>query len=78
MSTTAQGQTVKHSKEFIELVQPHAKVKHRSLPKQIEHWARLGKALEENPDLPGQFIQDTLLGVEEARSGQTSPYVFGA
>jgi hypothetical protein len=51
---------------------------HRSIPKQIEHWARLGKAVEENPDLPVQFIQDTLLAVEEAKANLLTEYQFSS
>jgi len=47
------------------------------VPKQIEYWARLGKVVEENPDLPLEFIQDTLLGLEEAKAGQLAEYKFG-
>jgi hypothetical protein len=32
--------------------------------------------LNENQDLPYQFIQDTILGLEELKSGQIEPYVF--
>jgi hypothetical protein len=35
---------------------------------------RLGKAVEENPELPVQFIQDTLLAVEEAKAGPLGEY----
>lgn len=69
---------LKLSDELIELAKPHAAAKHRSVPKQIEYWARLGKVVEENPELPLQFIQDTLLGLEEAKAGQLSEYKFGA
>jgi len=48
------------------------------VPKQIEHWARLGKAVEDNPELPVQFIKDTLLAVEEAKAGPLAEYRFGA
>ena len=68
---------LKVSDELIELVKPQAAAQHRSIPKQIEYWARLGKIVEENPDLPLQFIKDTLLGLEEAKAGQTSVYQFG-
>jgi hypothetical protein len=34
------------------------------------------KAVKDNPDLPVKFIKDTLLGVEEIRSGQTAEYKF--
>lgn len=32
----------------------------------------------DNPDLPLQFIKDTLQAVEEAKAGQLSDYQFGA
>jgi hypothetical protein len=69
---------LKLSDELIALAKPHALAGHRSVPKQIEYWARLGKAVEDNPDLPLQFIKDTLLAVQEAKAGQLSAYQFGA
>jgi ParD-like antitoxin of type II bacterial toxin-antitoxin system len=69
---------LKLSDELVEIAKPHAAAKHRSVPKQIEHWARLGKAVEENPDMPVTFIQDTLLAVEEAKAGQLSEYKFSS
>jgi hypothetical protein len=68
---------LKLSDELIDLAKPHAAAMHRSIPKQIEYWARLGKVVEDNPELPLQFIQETLLGLEEAKAGQTSDYKFG-
>lgn len=68
---------LKLSDELVELAKPQAAAQHRSIPKQIEYWARLGKVVEENPDMPLQFIKDTLLSLEEARAGQTSAYKFG-
>ncbi|MDB5991864.1 MAG: hypothetical protein JWQ10_3267 [Herbaspirillum sp.] len=69
---------LKLSDELIDLAKPHAAAEHRSVPKQIEYWARLGKAVEDNPELPLQFIKDTLLAVAEANAGQLSDYKFGA
>ncbi len=69
---------LKLSENLVALAKPHAAAKHRSVPKQIEYWARLGKAVEDNPELPLQFIQDTILGLEEAKAGQLSEYKFGA
>lgn len=69
---------LKLSDELIDLAKPHAAAQHRSVPKQIEYWARLGKAVEDNPELPLQFIKDTLLAVAEANAGQISEYKFGA
>jgi hypothetical protein len=69
---------LKLSDELVEIAKPHAAAQHRSVPKQIEYWARLGKAVEDNPELPLQFIKDTLLAVQEAKAGQLSAYKFGA
>ncbi len=42
-----------------------ARVYHRSLSKQSEYWARIGKIAEENQDLPCSLIKDILLVREE-------------
>jgi hypothetical protein len=54
-----------------------AAAEHRSVPKQIEYWARIGKAVLENPELPLRMIQDTMLSIEEVKAGQVSAYKFG-
>lgn len=69
---------LKLSDDLINLAKPHAIAEHRSVPKQIEYWARLGKAVEDNPDLPIQFIKNTLLAIAEADAGQISEYSVGA
>ncbi len=33
--------------------------------------------IEENPELPLPFIQGILIGKEEIKSGQGTPYIFG-
>jgi hypothetical protein len=43
---------LKLSDELVDMAKSHAIAEHRSIPKQIEYWARLGKAVEDNPDLP--------------------------
>ena len=68
---------LKLSDDLINLAKPHAAAQHRSVPKQIEYWARLGKAVEDNPELPLQFIKDTLLAIAEANAGQATEYPFG-
>lgn len=65
---------LKLSDELIVLAKPYALAAHRSVPKQIEYWARLGKAVEDNPELPIQFIINSLLAVVEAEAGQLSEY----
>ncbi|EOA03385.1 hypothetical protein HFRIS_017724 [Herbaspirillum frisingense GSF30] len=68
---------MKLSDELVDMAKPRAAAEHRSVPKQIEYWARLGKAVEDNPDLPVQFIKSTLVAVAEADAGQLSEYRFG-
>jgi AraC-like DNA-binding protein len=53
---------VKLSDDHINEARPYATAMHRSIPKQIEHWARLGKAAEENPDV-GEPKKGDLAGV---------------
>ena len=68
---------IKLSDALVEAAKPYAAAMQRSVPKQIEYWARIGKAAEENPDLPVGFIVDTLVGIEEDRAGMGSEYKFG-
>lgn len=68
---------MKLSDELVDMAKPRAAAEHRSVPKQIEYWARLGKAVEDNPDLPVQFIKSTLVAAAEADAGQLSEYRFG-
>jgi len=68
---------MKLSDDLVEDAKTVAAAEHRSVPKQIEYWARIGKAVLDNPDMPLRLIQDTMLSVEELRAGQVSPYEFG-
>ena len=68
---------LKLSDSLVEDAKVVGAAEHRSVPKQIEYWARIGKAVLENPELPLQVIQDTMLSLEEAKAGQLAPYSFG-
>ena len=68
---------MKISNALVEAAKPYAAAMQRSVPKQIEYWARIGKAAEENPDLPVGFIVDILVGIEEDRAGAGTEYKFG-
>ena len=68
---------IKLSDQLVVDATKYAKVFHRSPPKQIEHWATIGRIAEENPDLPLGFVKDVLVGLEEADSGDLSEYQFG-
>jgi hypothetical protein len=68
---------MKLSDELVEDAKPYAAAEHRSVPRQIEYWARIGKAVIDNPDMPLRLIQDTMLSREEVKAGLAAPYEFG-
>ncbi|MCP4294437.1 MAG: hypothetical protein GY786_02395 [Proteobacteria bacterium] len=55
----------------------YSRIDHRSLTGQVEHWARIGKCAEENPDLPYSLIKELLIGIDELDQGEKSEYKFG-
>jgi hypothetical protein len=55
----------------------HSRALHRSLAGQIEYWAKMGEILEDNPDLSFSFVQEILVGREQAEAGELTPYEFG-
>ena len=68
---------MKLSDELVEAAKPYAAAEHRSVPQQIEYWARIGEAVIDNPDMPLRLIQDTMLSREEVKAGLAAPYEFG-
>lgn len=71
------AKAIKLSDELVTDATIYGRAAHRTPPKQIEYWARIGKVAEENPDLPMGFVIDTLIGVSEADAGDVSGYTFG-
>jgi len=67
---------VRLSEAMVTQAKTYSKAMNRSVAKQIEYWAKIGKIAEENPDLPYSFIKEVLLGQQEAASHQLSPYLF--
>jgi hypothetical protein len=45
-----------------------ASAEFRSIPNQIEFWARIGKCALDNPDLPIEFVKDLLISKNTDRS----------
>jgi hypothetical protein len=68
--------TVNLSDSIYRDAQLHARAQRRSVPKQIEYWAQIGKIAEENPDLPYAFIKQLLLTLQEVDAGETVPFDF--
>lgn len=68
--------TVKLSKGIITDAKIMSKALNRSLAGQIEHWAKIGKLAEENPDLNYAFIKNILIAQQEALADKLEKYEF--
>lgn len=68
---------IKLDSDLVESARIYAAAAHRSTPKQIEHWATLGRIAEQNPDLPYDFIVGLIQARAQVQAGDTSEYTFG-
>lgn len=68
---------IRISKNLAQEAKIRSVVERRSMTAQIEYWATIGKAAEENPDLPFSFIRESLLALEEMNEKGKEGYVFG-
>ncbi len=48
---------VRISKELVSDAKKYSRIDHRTVTGQIEHWAKIGKCAEENPDLTYSLIK---------------------
>ncbi len=55
---------------LVEQARRYATIQHRSLPKQIEYWSKIGKIAEENLDHPYAMIRDILIADQEEVIGE--------
>ncbi len=67
---------VKLPDHIIEDAKKYSRACSRSVPKQLEHWIKIGRAAEDNPDLSYEMIHGILLGLEDLEAGRVSPYEF--
>jgi hypothetical protein len=67
--------SVRLDEAFVDDVRVYAEAASRSVPKQIEYWAKIGRIAEDNPDLPFSFIQEILLAKSEIDNGRMKSYV---
>ena len=65
---------VKLSEGLVDQARRYASIEHRSVPKQVEYWARIGKIAEDNPELPFALIREILIADQEEVAGE---YQFG-
>lgn len=71
------SKSVKLSDDLLMEADRYSRVYSRSVPKQIEHWAKIGKIAEDNSDLSYQFIRDILFALDEVKEGKGNEYKFG-
>ncbi len=67
---------VKISDNLLDDARKFSKASHYSIAGQIEHWAKIGKCAEENPDLTYALIKEISIGIEELSSGEKEEYQF--
>jgi hypothetical protein len=64
---------VKLSENLVAQAKIFGNIEHRSVPKQIEYWSKIGKIAQENPDLSFSMIREILIADQEPVVGE---YVF--
>ena len=68
------AQSVRLDDELVNEVKVFAEAACRSMPKQIEHWVRIGRIVEDNPELSYSQIKDIFQAEAEVKHGMTTPY----
>lgn len=68
--------SVRLDHELVEKASIMARAMNRSTPKQIEHWAKIGEMMEDNPDLPYEFVKQAIIAQAEREAGKLEPYAF--
>jgi hypothetical protein len=69
--------SVRLDQELLERAAIMAKALNRTTPKQIEHWAKIGEIMEDNPDLPYEFVRQAIIAKAEREVGKLETYDFG-
>ena len=69
--------SIRLDKNLVDRATVIAKALNRTPPKQIEHWAKIGSMMEDNPDLPYEFVKQSIIAKAEKDQGLLEPYEFG-
>jgi len=77
MELTMSSNSIRLDQELIEKAAIMGKALNRTTPKQIEHWAKIGQMMEDNPDLPYEFVRQAIIAQAEHDAGQLEVYDFG-
>ena len=68
--------SIRLDQSLIEKATIMAKALNRTPPKQIEHWAKIGEIMEDNPDLPYEFVKKAIIAEAERKAGKLESYSF--
>ena len=68
--------SIRLDQELVEKATIIAKAYNRTTPKQIEHWARIGEIMEDNPELPYEFGKQAIIAQAEKDAGKLESYDF--
>ncbi|MBL4742244.1 MAG: hypothetical protein COB75_04920 [Idiomarina sp.] len=68
--------SIRLDQELVEKATIIAKAYNRTTPKQIEHWARIGEIMEDNPELPYEFVKQAIIAQAEKDAGKLESYDF--
>lgn len=65
--------SIRINESLYEIAKVRAHAELRTIPSQIEYWARVGRTALDNPDLPIEFVRDVLTALDE----ESEPFEFG-
>lgn len=68
------GITVTLDTHLVDSAKTYSTIQHRSVPKQIEHWATIGRIAEENPEISYNVIKSILLGLADVKNDHVEKY----
>lgn len=66
---------IRIDQEIYDAAKKVAKAECRSVPGQIEFWAKIGKCALDNPDLPIEFLTEVLIAKNQDPS-LAEPFIF--
>ena len=69
--------SIRLDQDLVDKAKIMAKALNHTAPKQIEHWAKIGEMMEDNPDLPYEFVKQAIVAKAEKEAGKLEVYEFG-
>ena len=63
--------SVRLDDELVAQARSAAKAEFRTVQGQLEFWAKVGRAALDNPDLPAEFVAESLMAMAEPREEAT-------